>query len=113
MTDPRQPTKRTPSARVRNTLRGAIYLGSLLKGLLDPTSYRAAAGYALSGDVPLLAGVVAFFFLVEWAGRERAFALAELGSRWRTPLRWTFYYAVVAMILTLSGSEQQFIYFQF
>ncbi len=89
------------------------YLASLLKGLLDPTTYRAAAGYAFSGEVPLLIGLVTFFFLVEWTGRERAFALGELGTRWRTPVRWTFYYAVVAMILTLSGSEQQFIYFQF
>ena len=62
--------------------------------------------------VPLLV-VLAFFVLVEWFGREQQYALARLGCAWPQPVRWSFYYALIVVILMFMGKEQEFIYFQF
>ena len=53
------------------------------------------------------------FILIEWVGREQQYALAVLGLKWPKLLRRTMYYGLVLIILYFSGSEQQFIYFQF
>lgn len=89
------------------------YLHGLFTGILDLYTYKAAAGLLLFGLGPTMLALLAAFFALEWAGRERAFALAELGQRWRPWVRWGFYYAVVLCILQFSGPDQQFIYFQF
>ena len=89
------------------------YLGSMLRGLVTPGSYRPAAGYALSGNVPLLFAMIGLLVLVEWSGRVQDHALAGLGTRWRGPFRWGLYYLIMALLLTMAGQEQQFIYFQF
>ncbi len=57
--------------------------------------------------------LVIFFMLIEWNGREQQYAIAQLGIRWRLPLRYTFYYALILIIVFFGGKEQQFIYFQF
>ncbi len=57
--------------------------------------------------------LIAFFLVVEWAGRENQYALATFGVRWPKPLRWAFYYVLVFAIFYFGGSKQQFIYFQF
>jgi hypothetical protein len=53
------------------------------------------------------------FILIEWSGRKNNYALEQFGSTWKRPVRWIFYYALVASILFLGGKEQTFIYFQF
>lgn len=53
------------------------------------------------------------FILIEWIGREQQFAIAKLGTSYPRIIRWGFYYAIVLAIFYFSGSEQQFIYFQF
>lgn len=53
------------------------------------------------------------FFIVEWLGRHQQYAIADLGLKWKRPLRWAFYYCIVWMIYYFAGREQQFIYFQF
>jgi len=53
------------------------------------------------------------FIIVEWLGREQQYAIADLGSKWPRPLRWTMYYAIIIIISQFAGEEQQFIYFQF
>jgi D-alanyl-lipoteichoic acid acyltransferase DltB (MBOAT superfamily) len=60
-----------------------------------------------------LFGLLAFFMTVEWVGRGEAYALEALGSRWKRPLRWGFYYAIIFLIFFFMGKEQEFIYFQF
>ncbi|MET0394929.1 MAG: MBOAT family O-acyltransferase [Chitinophagaceae bacterium] len=57
--------------------------------------------------------LIAFFMLIEWIGRERHFALAGIGLKWKRPLRWGFYCLLALLILSYTGKEQQFIYFQF
>lgn len=53
------------------------------------------------------------FVIVEWIGREQQFAIANIGLKWRQPLRYATYYAIIIAIFWFGGKEQQFIYFQF
>jgi len=53
------------------------------------------------------------FFMVEWIGREDKFAIEKMGITWSRPLRWSFYYCIMAIIIGFYGKEQQFVYFQF
>jgi D-alanyl-lipoteichoic acid acyltransferase DltB (MBOAT superfamily) len=53
------------------------------------------------------------FFLIEWFGREYQYAIAKLGLKWPRFFRWLFYYVLIFAVFYYSGSEQQFIYFQF
>lgn len=57
--------------------------------------------------------LVVIFVFIEWLGREGEYAIANLGIKWKTPLRYAMYYALVIAIFWFSGREQQFIYFQF
>ena len=58
----------------------------------------------------LLIGV---FIFIEWFGREDQFAIQNLGIKWKRPLRYAMYYAIIIAIFWFSGNEQQFIYFEF
>ncbi len=58
----------------------------------------------------LLLGI---FILIEWIGREQQFAIAKLGLKWNIFYRWFFYTIISLTIILLSGSKQEFIYFQF
>lgn len=60
-----------------------------------------------------LIAIIAIFLIVEWLGREEAYAIANLNLRWPKLMRWSFYYGTIAMIFLFSGKEQEFIYFQF
>ncbi|SDB48327.1 D-alanyl-lipoteichoic acid acyltransferase DltB, MBOAT superfamily [Flavobacteriaceae bacterium MAR_2010_188] len=53
------------------------------------------------------------FFILEWQGRTKEYAIEKLGLSWPRPLRWTFYYALVFCIFYFKGDQQEFIYFQF
>ena len=53
------------------------------------------------------------FVFIEWLGRESQFAIAHLGIKWKSPLRYAMYYAIIVAIFWFGGKEQQFIYFQF
>lgn len=57
--------------------------------------------------------ILILFQLIEWNGREEQYAIAKLGLKWKRPLRYTMYYAIVIAIFWFAGKEQQFIYFQF
>ncbi|WP_426486650.1 MBOAT family O-acyltransferase [Flavobacterium sp. 2] len=56
--------------------------------------------------------IILLFMIIEWLGRENEFALSKLPIKSKA-IRWGFYYILVITILYFSGSEQQFIYFQF
>ncbi len=57
--------------------------------------------------------LIIIFVLVEWVGREGQYAIEHIGIKWKRPLRYTMYYAIIILIFWLGGNEQQFIYFQF
>lgn len=54
-----------------------------------------------------------FFVLIEWLGRENQYAISHLGTTWKRPVRYAFYYAILIAIFWFGGKEQEFIYFQF
>lgn len=54
-----------------------------------------------------------FFVTIEWIGREHQYAIQRLGIKWPKPLRITFYYTLIILIILFMGKEQEFIYFQF
>ena len=57
--------------------------------------------------------LLGLFILIEWLGREEQYAIAKLGIKWKRPLRYAMYYAIIIAIFWFGGKEQQFIYFQF
>lgn len=61
----------------------------------------------------LLFILLIFFLFIEWVGREEEYALAKLGLKTPRIIRWSLYYTIILAIFYYTGSEQQFIYFQF
>lgn len=61
----------------------------------------------------IIAFMVMVFMVIEWFGRESNFAIENITSNWKWPLRYVFYYAIIFAILWFNGEEQEFIYFQF
>lgn len=57
--------------------------------------------------------LIMLFVFIEWLGREGQYALSNLGIKWKRPLRYAMYYAIIIAIFWFGGKEQQFIYFQF
>lgn len=57
--------------------------------------------------------LIGIFFMVEWSGREKQYAIAALGLKWPVALRWATYYTIVLTIIYFAVAERQFIYFQF
>jgi alginate O-acetyltransferase complex protein AlgI len=57
--------------------------------------------------------LIAVFIIIEWLGREREYAIAGVDFRFKKPVRYAIYYAIVIVILWAGGQGQQFIYFQF
>jgi len=58
-------------------------------------------------------GLIVFFLLIEWLGRERRYALEYAFNIKSMPVRWAIYLILTGMIFLFSSTEQQFIYFQF
>jgi hypothetical protein len=57
--------------------------------------------------------LLTFFIITEWLGRNGNYAIHKIDfCKWRW-LRWTFYILLIIFILFFSGSQQDFIYFQF
>ena len=53
------------------------------------------------------------FIIIEWIGRESNYAIEKTNQSLTTFNKWIFYYVIIFLILFFSGSEQNFIYFQF
>lgn len=85
---------------------------SYISEIFSPTLFtvpKRGIGHGLTTTIIL----ILLFTLVEWRGREGQFALANLGLKWKRPLRYLMYYAIIISIFWFGGKEQQFIYFQF
>jgi D-alanyl-lipoteichoic acid acyltransferase DltB (MBOAT superfamily) len=57
--------------------------------------------------------LVFIFVIIEWLGREQQYAIAQLGLKWKWPLRYLMYYTIIIVIFWFGGKQQEFIYFQF
>jgi D-alanyl-lipoteichoic acid acyltransferase DltB (MBOAT superfamily) len=64
-----------------------------------------------SAIAPILFALV--LFVIEWIYKDSEYPLAQLGIKWKSPLRYAMYYAIILAIFWFGGEEQQFIYFQF
>lgn len=85
---------------------------SYISGILSPSLFSIPT---FPGREKALTTImlVAIFVFVEWKGREGQYALSHLGLKWKRPIRYTMYYALLIAIFWFSGKEQEFIYFQF
>jgi alginate O-acetyltransferase complex protein AlgI len=57
--------------------------------------------------------ILILFNTVEWLGREKQYAIADLNQHFNKFYRWMFYYLIIITIIYFGGKEQNFIYFQF
>jgi len=81
---------------------------SYISGILSTSLFTVS--HIVPGTLFLLISV---FVLIEWIGREGAYAIESIGSNWSRPVRYTAYYGLIISIFWFGGEEQQFIYFQF
>lgn len=56
---------------------------------------------------------IVLFVLLEWRGRQNAYAIATTALNRPRYIRWAFYYFLALLIFFEGGREQPFIYFQF
>ncbi len=79
-----------------------------IHGMFSPTLLSVPS--LLPGKLFVLTVI---FIVIEWMGREQQYAIAHLQMKWPKPVRWSFYYLVISLILYFQGGNQPFIYFQF
>jgi D-alanyl-lipoteichoic acid acyltransferase DltB (MBOAT superfamily) len=94
--------------RAANVTHAFNYITEIFSFSLFTMPYFPGIGKA----VPI-AYLTVIFLIVEWFGREQQYAIAHLGKKWYSPLRWAMYYSIILAIFHFTGKEQQFIYFQF
>ena len=56
---------------------------------------------------------ITLFFIVEWLGRNKEFAIYNIEANLSKYYRWAFYIFITALIIRNNSGQQQFIYFQF
>ncbi len=83
-----------------------------LSGMLTTAPFAGAHFPGRPGGL-IAFGWIGLLLVVEWVGRERAFALEGLDLRLAPAVRYGAYYALTAAVLWFGGEEQAFIYFQF
>ena len=57
--------------------------------------------------------LILFFITIEWFGRERQFAIQQLGLNWKPFFRYLFYFVIIIALFWFGRNKEQFIYFQF
>ena len=84
------------------------YYASIWKGrhLIDAHMFLERGFWLTSTMVVLL-------FTMEWTSRRSGHALASIAALNNRALRWTTYLVLSLIVLTFSGEEKPFFYFQF
>jgi len=85
---------------------------SYISQIFSPTLFTIPYFRGIGNSVSIVI-ITIVFVMVEWVGKEQQYAIAKLGANWTRSLRWAFYYLIILIVIFYSGSEQQFIYFQF
>jgi len=83
-----------------------------LSEIFSPSLFTIPAFNGMMGALTTIALVI-IFILIEWRGREQQYAIADLGLKWKRPVRYAAYYAIIMAIFWFGGNQQQFVYFQF
>lgn len=94
--------------RAENMGHAFSYISEILSPSLFSSPYYPGIGLAIPTVI-----LTALFVLIEWFGREGQYAIQNLGLKWKRPIRYAMYYAIIIAIFWFGGKEQQFIYFQF
>jgi len=94
--------------RAENINHALTYLSTIFSKSFFTIPYLPGTRNALT--ISLL---IIIFLLIEWLGRENKFAIEKLGFKWKRPVRWAMYYAIIVTIFLFAGKQQEFIYFQF
>ena len=73
-------------------------------------------------DIPVFIGMgkalgilcfIIIFLCTEWFGRKDEFAIKFISVKIKKPFRWFLYLLIGYLVISHSGGEQEFIYFQF
>jgi len=99
--------------RSDNLSHAFTYIYDLVSGLFSLTYYQYALSFMIEKVGYSILLLISFFIIIEWLGREQQFAIETLSSKWKSPLRWSFYYSILVVIILFGGRQHQFIYFQF
>lgn len=94
--------------RAENIAHAFSYISGILSTSLFEIPYFQRGTLAIPTIILTL-----IFLLIEWQGREGQYAISHLGLKWKRPIRYAMYYAIIIAIFWFGGKEQQFIYFQF
>ncbi|MBL0310866.1 MAG: MBOAT family protein [Bacteroidetes bacterium] len=89
------------------------YVGDMLLGLVHKAGYHQVYDLIMKGGLGLVL-LIGAFLLMEWVGREGQYALANVGMKWKRPVRWALYSFILFLIgMFMQTNETPFIYFQF
>lgn len=83
-----------------------------ISGICSPSFFESPK-FEGSASVLKVIIPVAISILIEWNGRENQYAIEKLGIKYKRPIRYVIYSAIIITLFWLGGDEQQFIYFQF
>lgn len=90
--------------RVKNMSEGMDFLGKIFSG----------SSFALPEVFPIkMFSLIAIMLIAEWLQRDKLHALEIGNMKMPAVMRYSIYYGVIAIILLMGGSQQDFIYFQF
>jgi D-alanyl-lipoteichoic acid acyltransferase DltB (MBOAT superfamily) len=98
--------------RAENITHAITYLLDLFLGLGEYINYYKSYRYLYNVGSPFII-IFCAFFIIEWLGRGQQFAIERFGLNWKPIFRYIFYLVIIISIFWFTGSEQQFIYFQF
>jgi alginate O-acetyltransferase complex protein AlgI len=91
------------------------YLKDMFKGLFNKVDYTYTFHFLKNEVGMILPVLIVFFFIIEWFGRENQYAIQTWGLKFPRFVRWAFYYGILLLIFYYAGTgtQQEFIYFQF
>jgi alginate O-acetyltransferase complex protein AlgI len=99
--------------RSRNVFEAVDFIKLIfVKSFLNFNNIPSSSILGIS-TVKIVFFLLIIFVLIEWLGRHKEFALQNLEINLSRKFRYLVYYGLVFLILFFSGSDQQFIYFQF
>lgn len=89
------------------------YISRLWTGFSSLNTFNMSYRFMMANVRTAVLLILILFFVVEWLGRRNTYAIRTIGLSWSRLSRWTFYYAIVFLIVLFAGQKQGFIYFQF
>ena len=94
--------------RAENIYHAFSYIGEIFSKTIIDIPVFIGMGKAL--------GVLCYlmiFLCMEWFGRKDEFAINSISVKTKRPFRWFLYLLIFYLVISHSGGQQEFIYFQF